>query len=546
MNKTQSLSVLLTCFLIFAAAALLYRFRNDISGSYPYLNVAAILIMAVMAIAMLVTIVHIAMMCSQSYTKIEAALPSIEEGKQVIVFVPLTENTVRRLNFGNEISKIECDDRASILNLGPKREKSIVLKVTRKYGLCSQKTVNVGVDGSRKCAVLFNNQQAAQIEGPGLYCITKFNKNSEKFRSQYQDDASMNIEYVEMEGGSLLMYYTYYRRQLSKDYMDFLLNKKVEDKSHTASDGGDTITLYEVVLRGLLRSCPSSPTLIFPSDDCQDSEAWVNSGDGRLALSFLLHFSPASILSSADRLKDKTLVQKVRLFRDYIIEKDLNPNDDDLPVLGDKIKYKFFETHDRLSSYRNLENRFTTSGISFLELLSDKVREDDIVAGMLALAAHQFQDAIEPETRSNMLLKNILNAEGKHDMVEEVKQLFGSEPDSLLGNDPYSIITFASYKLIGLDISPALNLLQASLGSSCTLQELVNGARKHVMSIYWSNIVVSDVVLDGVNFGPIEDTCLCTGRDIEIDSSSDDVSLTSEIDVCCFGGCSMNPYSRVR
>ncbi|AHX06487.1 hypothetical protein ECHLIB_0426 [Ehrlichia chaffeensis str. Liberty] len=546
MNKTQSLSVLLTCFLIFAAAALLYRFRNDISGSYPYLNVAAILIMAVMAIAMLVTIVHIAMMCSQSYTKIEAALPSIEEGKQVIVFVPLTENTVRRLNFGSEISKIECDGRASILNLGPKREKSIVLKVTRKYGLCSQKTVNVGVDGSRKCAVLFNNQQAAQIEGPGLYCITKFNKNSEKFRSQYQDDASMNIEYVEMEGGSLLMYYTYYRRQLSKDYMDFLLNKKVEDKSHTASDGGDTITLYEVVLRGLLRSCPSSPTLIFPSDDCQDSEAWVNSGDGRLALSFLLHFSPASILSSADRLKDKTLVQKVRFFRDYIIEKDLNPNDDDLPVLGDKIKYKFFETHDRLSSYRNLENRFTTSGISFLELLSDKVREDDIVAGVLALAAHQFQDAIEPETRSNMLLKNILNAEGKHDMVEEVKQLFGSEPDSLLGNDPYSIITFASYKLIGLDISPALNLLQASLGSSCTLQELVNGARKHVMSIYWSNIVVSDVVLDGVNFGPIEDTCLCTGRDIEIDSSSDDVSLTSEIDVCCFGGCSMNPYSRVR
>ncbi|ABD45278.1 hypothetical protein ECH_0707 [Ehrlichia chaffeensis str. Arkansas] len=546
MNKTQSLSVLLTCFLIFAAAALLYRFRNDISGSYPYLNVAAILIMAVMAIAMLVTIVHIAMMCSQSYTKIEAALPSIEEGKQVIVFVPLTENTVRRLNFGNEISKIECDDRASILNLGPKREKSIVLKVTRKYGLCSQKTVNVGVDGSRKCAVLFNNQQAAQIEGPGLYCITKFNKNSEKFRSQYQDDASMNIEYVEMEGGNLLMYYTYYRRQLSKDYMDFLLHKKVEDKSHTASDGGDTITLYEVVLRGLLRSCPSSPTLIFPSDDCQDSEAWVNSGDGRLALSFLLHFSPASILSSADRLKDKTLVQKVRLFRDYIIEKDLNPNDDDLPVLGDKIKYKFFETHDRLSSYRNLENRFTTSGRSFLELLSDKVREDDIVAGMLALAAHQFQDAIEPETRSNMLLKNILNAEGKHDMVEEVKQLFGSEPDSLLGNDPYSIITFASYKLIGLDISPALNLLQASLGPSCTLQELVNGARKYVMSIYWSNIVVSDVVLDGVNFGPIEDTCLCTGRDIEIDSSSDDVSLTSEIDVCCFGGCSMNPYSRMR
>ncbi|WP_230581701.1 hypothetical protein [Ehrlichia chaffeensis] len=374
MNKTQSLSVLLTCFLIFAAAALLYRFRNDIGG-YPYLNVAAILIMAVMAIAMLVTIVHIAMMCSQSYTKIEAALPSIEEGKQVIVFVPLTENTVRRLNFGNEISKIECDDRASILNLGPKREKSIVLKVTRKYGLCSQKTVNVGVDGSRKCAVLFNNQQAAQIEGPGLYCITKFNKNSEKFRSQYQDDASMNIEYVEMEGGNLLMYYTYYRRQLSKDYMDFLLHKKVEDKSHTASDGGDTITLYEVVLRGLLRSCPSSPTLIFPSDDCQDSEAWVNSGDGRLALSFLLHFSPASILGSADRLKDKTLVQKVRFFRDYIIEKDLNPNDDDLPVLGDKIKYKFFETHDRLSSYRNLENRFTTRGISFLGYFVIKYKE---------------------------------------------------------------------------------------------------------------------------------------------------------------------------
>ncbi|AHX03779.1 hypothetical protein ECHHL_0627 [Ehrlichia chaffeensis str. Heartland] len=546
MNKTQSLSVLLTCFLIFAAAALLYRFRNDIGG-YPYLNVAAILIMAVMAIAMLVTIVHIAMMCSQSYTKIEAALPSIEEGKQVIVFVPLTENTVRRLNFGSEISKIECDGRASILNLGPKREKSIVLKVTRKYGLCSQKTVNVGVDGSRKCAVLFNNQQAAQIEGPGLYCITKFNKNSEKLRSELQDDISMSIEYVETtHAGDLLVYYTYNRRQLTESSMSFLLNKEVEDKSHTASDGGDTITLYEVVLRGLLRSCPSSPTLIFPSDDCQDSEAWVNSGDGRLALSFLLHFSPASILGSADRLKDKTLVQKVRFFRDYIIEKDLNPNDDDLPVLGDKIKYKFFETHDKLSSYRNLENRFTTRGISFFRLLRDQVQGDDIVAGMLALAAHQFRDATEPETRSNMCLRNILNVEGKHDMTEEVRQLFGSGPDSLSGNDPYSIITFASYKLMGLGISPALKFLQPSLGPACTLRELVNGARKYVMDIYWSNIVVPDMALDGVNFGPIEDTCLCTGRDIEIDSSSDDVSLTSEIDVCCFGGCSMNPYSRMR
>ncbi|ABD45179.1 hypothetical protein ECH_0715 [Ehrlichia chaffeensis str. Arkansas] len=551
MNKTQSLCLLLTCFLFFTAAALVYYFRKDISTT-PYLHVAAILLMvlmAIMAIAMLVIVAHMAMMCSQSYTKIQSNLPSIKEGKEVLVFVPLTEDTVSRLNFGGgDIFKIECNTRASVMNLGQGNGKGIVLTLTRKYGLCSQRTVDVQVDTNRKCAMLFNDQQAANVKGPGLYCVTKLNEKSGVFQDRLKSDTSLTVEYVEVHGGKVKVWHRYCKRTLGQNFASFLLSKKVEDKSHTASDDDDTISLYEVMLRGLLRSCPSSSTLIFPSDDCdENSEAWVNRDDGKLALSFLMSFSPASILSTLKNLKDKEVLEKVQLLQRYISQCDLTPDDEHLPIICERIKYKFFETHEKISSYNNIEDRLTTSGSSFFTLLRTKIEEDKegILPGVLAIAAHQFQNDLAPDTKSNMFFVGILSEQGKHGMIKEVRELFGKNPDQTLIGDPYSLIAFDSCKLIGLQISPALKLMGSVLGPTCTAQELVDKARGYVMDIYWKNIVVPNMVLDCVEFGNAQNVSLCAGQDMALENSSDNVSIISGANVCCFGSCDPNPYSRI-
>ncbi|WP_143339985.1 MULTISPECIES: hypothetical protein [Ehrlichia] len=439
-----------------------------------------------------------AILACQDTTEIHSTLPSIKENEQIALFIPLSDDQLNRLDPNSKIVEIKYDRVATGINLNG--EKDIVLNITqKKYGLCATRVVDVVVNSDRKCMLLTSNQGIAQVSGRGIFIVVN------KRPSTIKDITSkmrFYIKYPEMKDGVLSLTCNYSAMCSSIKGALGMLRYKVE----SAGDCEEQMSLYELLLKEMFRSCPSDSSLVVPSDTSIRSgteSLWINQSDGQLTMALLINFSTSMVLGRGSRLNnDKKLFAKITLLQDYIVQNGITSDPEIFPKLFEKIRYKFCKVHRAISQYRCLYNDYYTKyGVTFSELIRSEIRNGNtILAAMVAIASYQCRGT-DFATATNSFLKEILSSVGSSNLIAEV--------NDIINGDLYARVNLNSYKLLGLGISSALKVISKSLGAFCTNEQLIDCARNYIMSKCYSSVTTLEVVPCSLKFRSVQDIMLC-------------------------------------
>ncbi|AHC39701.1 hypothetical protein EMUR_01835 [Ehrlichia muris AS145] len=470
---------------------------------FMILGIAAILVSGIMSF-----VITRAILACQDATESHNTLPSIKENEQMALFIPLSDDQFNKLDSKGKIVKIKYDRVGTGINLNG--EKDIVLNVTqRKYGLCATRVVDVVVSADNKCMLLMKNQDIAQLSGRGIVIVVN------KRPSEINDIVSKRgfyIKYPEMKDGVLSLACNYSAVDNTRGHMSNML------RYNGGSTGG--ISVYELLLKDLLRSCPGDSSLVVPSSTSLrigEENLWINQNDGQLTVALLANFSSFTVLGRTSIFgENEKLCNKIALLRDYIEQNNVAPDTGILTELFEKIRYKYCEVHDR-HQYSGLYKDYDTKyGMTFSDLIRSKIRNGDRrLAAMVAIASHQCQGVTDSDTKTNDFLKGILCSVGSGNLIAEVHDL--------IDDDLCKRVNLNSYKLIGLGISCALQVMSKSLGGYCSAEALISYARSYIMSECYSSVTVLRNVPCSLKFYSIQDIKMFNvreNRQVSIDNSN--------------------------
>ncbi len=472
---------------------------------FMILGIAAILVSVIMSL-----VITRAILACQDTTESHNTLPSIKENEQMALFIPLSEDQFNRLDPKGKIVEIKYDRVKTGINLNG--EKDIVLNVTqKKYGLCATRVVDVVVNADHKCMLLMKNQNITQLSGRGIVIVVN------KRPSEINDIVSKTrfyIKYPEMKDGVLSLTCNYSATDNTIEHMVHMLRYKVDSTD-------SVVSLYELLLKDLLRSCPGDSSLVVPSSTSLrvgEENLWINQNDGQLAVALLINFSSSMVLGREPILDvNEKLCTKIALLRNYIVQNNVAPDTGILTRLFERIRYKFCEVHANISQYSCLYNDYYTKyGVTFSNLISSEIRNgDNILAAMVAIASYQCQGVTDFATTTNDFLKGILCSVGSGNLIAEVHDL--------INGDLCKRVNLNSYKLIGLGISCALQVMSKSLGGSCSAEELISYARSYIMSKCYSSVTILRNVPCSLKFYSIQDIKMFNAEEnvqVNIDNSN--------------------------
>ena len=468
MNRSRFVCVFRACIMLITAIAAVVLMAKNI--------VTAGLIMAALAILVSVTIIMDHLHFTQQHNL------HIRANEQMLLFIPLSNDQSNKLDPTNDIVEIDYDSIKSGINVN--EEKKVVLNITQKYRLFFTKVVNVQVDPNHECILLSNHKQISYNQKSGIFVHIKAEPSVIK---DILSKIHLHIKYFKMKNGVLSLTFNYSALCNHIKYAFDLLTHKT---------GKDSVTLYELLLRDMLKSCPNDSSLLIPSSisaGIKSEDLWINQVRGRLTLTLLMVFRVSMILGNGSVFdEDEELSSKIKLLQNYIVSNKLTPKPQDIFTLSEKIKRKFYAIHG-VANYSSLYlDYYTIRGMPFSKLISSEIcGGHTILAIMIAIASYQCKSS-KYHVKTNNFFRRILHSAGSGDLIAEV--------NNVINGDLSEKINLHSCKVLTSKISIGLMLISKSLGSISTIREVVNSARDYVMLKYFHNVAILKSVPDFVEF----------------------------------------------
>ncbi|AHX04681.1 hypothetical protein [Ehrlichia japonica] len=487
MKKSQLLYLFVACIILIAAIVLtIFLSKIYVIPSFNIIiGVAGAALSGIILFGITCAILH-----CQYPTTIHDVLPFVKKNEQVMLFIPLSDDQLNKLDLESDIVEIKYDRVESGININ--EDKNIVLNITqKKCGLWGKRTVDVVVDSNRKCMLLEDNVYISHMNSRGIAVLV--NKKMSSIGDIVHKDG-FRIKYPEMKDGVLSLACSYnVICSTLKDTLD-MLRYRVEDPE--SYDYGYSI--YELILKDLLIRFPYD----IPTGE-KDSRTGQSNGY-KLAMALLTAFSTSKVLGNSPI--NEELVNSVALLKSYMAESKVTSYEEFYPELFERIRYKFCQRHEKIGSYGCLHNNYYTKyGVTFKEMLISSIRGgDSVLASMLAIASCHNGRGF---TKTNDFFKEILSSVGCDDLVAEANRLIA---DGLHRKIDLSSCEFIKWKIFG-----ALKVILTPSNTACSLDGLIYGARRYIMRKCYSSVTTLKCVPYSLIFRSIYNPVIMTGKESE-------------------------------
>ena len=487
MKKKSQAYYLCVAFSVFflMALACFIKYINNLNISIVF-GVGSLIMFA----CLMASIIHCIMHCQGISVKFcdQASLISEKKGKEIFAFFGYLSSPDQLFKIsGNNITEFRLDSGTMVYNSTGEGEQDCKFDVVETCGLLPNKKFKLQVNSSLDYKMIFDVSDFSKLQSPGFCIFVQPNGNTVKIKEKMEKLRDFYIRSPKIENGILYINYGYKKFLESIEDARLILSKRVGIQSD-GSVSQNVVTLYDLLLQKVFRSCPSDEEDIYPINRDGDPafmssdrrrDFWINQPDGRMALFLLSNFSLYSIagrgsvcLSNARRLDD--LNKKICCIQRYIAR---NGKLQDTSCLSDLFeKLRGIICDEEKIAYCSLHKNYLLNGGRYLSEAICEDLEDDLDRYIYAIASYQDYMGV---AQSCNFIKNLLCSSGHENLVDQAK--------SLLDGNLYEAIKYNAPCYESMKVFQIVNELFSGSRMWYSGKELINAARQYIVRKYIPN-----------------------------------------------------------